>query len=114
MLSTFKRVIAVTSDGCAIIAYVPRPYVRIPDGWMREVKWFVIGPDEPEYRYDLLYMDATGVAEQLHVDLFFADPEGARRILENRMTREELTPVDRTPYTVMRLQLPLNVPARYV
>lgn len=114
MLTQFKRLIVVTREGCAIVTRVLLPRVTIPLGWMREVKQFVIDPSAVEWRYDVLYMNAAGVAGQLHVDLFFQDPIGARSLLEDRMTRKELTPLHRTQCTVMRLELPRTVPSRYV
>lgn len=113
MISLFKRVFVVDSEGVVVIENMPMPNVEIPLGWMRECRTWVLDPEDPEWRYDVLYVK-HGVEGQMFITLMCSNPDGARELLAHKLAREELKPIHRIQSTSFTLALPSTCPARYV
>lgn len=117
MMTRFERIIAVATNGDAIITFVALPSPpAIREGWMRETHAWSLCEDARLWRYDALALDRYFVEHQLFVTLPFQNPDVARDQLEVNMQAERLTPLDPTLATTLRLRLPQTVDlhARYV
>lgn len=114
MISLFKRIFVVDSEGVVVIENIPTPTVEIPLGWMRECRTWVLDPEDPEWRYDVLYVDEHGVEGQMFITMRSCDPDGARELLAYKLAKEGLQPLHRVQSACFTLALPSTCPARYV